>query len=519
MLMPPSGQVLASLSFRVTAVLVLLVVLVMVPGFVAEESLYTVRQESLRAGQASNALREYLVLQALGNRIEDQRHAGLLRTPQAQASAMSAIENQIAKIDRATAIELRIIRDTTLPMTQRSELIEEEQHQGRATARIRQSMRTYVGGGTDDGWRDAVLAGIAGEQAEVRAAQVRAVTALERTQVAFFVTGLVLALAGIGTLFWLRGNVLDPLRRLLASTQRVAQRDFSTMLPERGPPEFRFLNRSFNAMALEIGSAQARLEAANQQLEGQVRARTGELLEANTALRQMDDKRRRFVAEAGHELRTPIAVLRSDAEVALRDRQATAQSLRASLERIVRTAGVLGRLVDDMLRIARADAPVLFYERERIDLVALVRNTLDEFRPMIEADGGTASLSAGPPLAARVDPVRIGQVLRIVFDNAVKHSSAEPCIWAEVRESEGHAVIRIADRGEGIAPELLPALFERERRPRRRSAEGGLGLGLTIAATIVEAHGGTIAVQSVVGQGTVVEICLPCETAHSSEAG
>ncbi len=510
-----SERTWSSLSFRMGVIAIVLAVTVAVPGMVIETNLVALRKESERAGHASTALREYLELEALGDAAERRVVSGALADPTAQAAALAVIEAQIDRIDRATNREIKIIREERFNPRGRQAMLAGEQAQERDTRRLRASFARVIAGQDDTGadWRSTVRHAIEGEQREVREAQVGAVDALERTQVAFIVTALLLLLGGLAMMAWTRANVLDPLHRLLASTQRVAQRDFAMLLPDRGPREFRLLNRSFNTMAAEIGRAQARLEEANRGLEDEVRQRTAELLAANVSLRGLDEQRRGFIAAAGHELRTPIAVLRSDAEVALRERAPTLESLRASLERIVRSAVALGRLVEDMLRVARADAPVLSYERESVDLRALVADGLAEFRPVVEADGGCIVLNAGDtPLLVRIDPLRIGQVLRIVFDNAVKHSSCEPSIRVTLHAAQEEVRIEIADGGEGIAPDLMPYLLDRTRWPRRRTDDGH-GLGLTIAATIMEAHDGHLEIRSDPEEGAVVTLTLPRDEA------
>lgn len=506
----------SGLSFRMAVIALMLAMTIAAPGVVAEANLVTMRKENERAGHASTALREYLVLEAMGDAVERRMATGGVATPGQRRAALSALDAQLDRIDRATSHEITLIGSEGFATANREALITEERLQEIDTRHLRASFARMVtqtapawpGPGGD--WRAIVRHGIENEQLEVRAAQVRAVDALERTQVAFFATAALLVLGGLGLMAWTRANVLDPLQRLLDSTRRVAQRDFAMNLPDRGPREFRLLNRAFNAMTAETERAQARLEAANHDLEDEVRQRTADLLAANASLRALDHHRRNFIAAAGHELRTPIAVLRSDAEVALRDRAPTLDALRASLKRIVRSAGTLGRLIEDMLRVARADAPVLSYERETVDLDTLVASALADFRPVVEADGGTVSLTGiGRPLPVRVDPLRIGQVLRIVFDNAVKHGSEEPCICVTLALQAHEAVVEIADCGDGIAPDLLPHLFDRTRWPRRRD-EDGHGLGLTIAATIMEAHGGRIEVRSQAGMGAVVTLRLPC---------
>lgn len=501
----------ASLPLRMALIGLAASVLIVVPGLIAERSLMTVREENERAGFSAAALREYLKLGRVSDAGLALVRSGQVKDEASRRKVLDMIEAQIRRIDRATAAEQEIIRKGPFTPERAATMRREEQGQRDRTAKLRTMKAQVLTGFFEDAWWQEMQHGVESEEEEVRGAHLRAVAALEQTQLAFFATSLVLVLAAIVIALWARGNIVEPLQRLLNSTHRVARNDFSVDLPDKGPREFRALNRAFNTMAAQLGRSQARLESANRRLEDEVRARTADLLAANASLRELDDRRRGFIATAGHELRTPVAVLRTDAEVALRDGKPTVEGLLASLERVVRTAGTLGRLIEDMLRVARADAPVLSYERETIDLGTLVMGALDDFRPVIEADGGVVSVAGlDQVLVVRVDPLRIQQVLRIVLDNAVTHGGDELGVHVELSRDDGFASVRIADRGEGIDPARLPDLLDRSQWPRRRS-EDGHGLGLTIAATIMEAHDGTIAIASAPGSGVVVTLRLPCE--------
>ncbi|WP_225205604.1 sensor histidine kinase [Novosphingobium huizhouense] len=510
--MPNLRALLSSFSLpaRMSAIALLIGALVVIPGLYAEYSLITVREENERAGYATAALRQYLAMGTTSEEVVAQVRSGKVRDAASRQAVLDTLEAQIAQIDQATAAEMAVIAKGRFSADRAAQMQREEDGQKAGTDRLRAMKAQALTGRFDDAWWRQLRLGIASEESEVRGAQQRAVAALQRTQHAFFAISMVLVIGSIAIALWAGANIVTPLQRLLSSTRRISREDYGIDLPDEGPREFRALNRSFNAMAAQVGRSQARLVQVNRRLEDEVRARTAELMAANQSLRELDDRRRGFIATAGHELRTPVAVLRADAEVALREPAPTVPMLQASLERITRTAGTLGRLIEDMLRLARADAPVLSYERKAVDLADIVGETFDEFRPVIEADGG--SITASPsvePLPVRVDPLRIQQVVRIVLDNAVTHGGDELCICATLWREDGFACVRIADCGEGIAPERLAGLLDRSQWPRRRT-EDGHGLGLTIAATIMEAHDGSIAIASRACVGAEVTLRLPC---------
>mgnify|MGYP002651785470 CR=1 FL=1 len=505
-----------SLPMRMAAIALAVSALVLIPGLYAEHSLVVVRQENERAGYAAAALRQYLAMGSTSDWALAQVRSGKVKDEASRKALLDTIEAQIVRIDRATEAEMAIIAHGRFNAGRAAQMNREEQGQ-KERARLLRAMKGQVlNGFYEDEWWRQLRFGVESEESEIRSAQQRAVAALERTQMAFFATSAVLIIGSLIIGLWARGNIVLPLQRLLSSTHRISRQDYGIALPDRGPREFRALNRSFNTMAAQVARSQARLVSVNRRLEDEVRERTAELLAANASLRGLDDRRRGFIATAGHELRTPVAVLRTDAEVALRDPTPSVGSLRSSLERVIRTASTLGRLIDDMLRLARADAPVLSYERKSVDLADIVRGALDEFRPVVEADGGRITLSTSDDnLAVKVDPLRIMQVLRIVLDNAVTHGGDELCICTSLFREEGFACVRISDCGVGIAQDRLSGLLDRTQWPRRRT-EDGHGLGLTIAATIMEAHDGSIAITSEFGQGVVVILRLPCDEAGLS---
>lgn len=221
------------------------------------------------------------------------------------------------------------------------------------------------------------------------------------------------------------------------------------------------------------------------------------------------ERQQAFVASASHELRTPLTLLRASVEVALRGMPPEQADRREVLSDALGECDHMARLVDDLLLLSRLDARSLQLERRPIDVPALLGDVGRQVSRLADERGVRLSVDAreGSVVA---DATRLRQVLLIGLDNALRHTAA----GGEVRLSarpHGRAVqLVVSDNGAGVAPEHLPRVFERfYRADSARGAGGGTGLGLAIARALVEAQGGTIAIDSRLGAGTQLIITLP----------
>ncbi len=261
------------------------------------------------------------------------------------------------------------------------------------------------------------------------------------------------------------------------------------------------------ARRIASGERNRRIELADAPVELEDMACT-----LNETFDHLDDAietQKRFSADASHELRTPIAVVIAQTQAALR-RDRSTEEYKAVLEACLRAGQRMKTMANSLLelnRVERIDAELL---KGRHDLNTLLHETatstalLSDLHPV-------EFKAAAEALWADVDGERIQQVAANLVANALQHNPDGCPIRVELRRNGGKAEIEVADGGAGIAPEHLPHLFERFFRvDKSRSREhGGAGLGLAIAKGIVEAHGGTIAVSSMPGQGTTFTIELP----------
>ncbi|HEX9371408.1 MAG TPA: HAMP domain-containing sensor histidine kinase, partial [Roseiflexaceae bacterium] len=227
------------------------------------------------------------------------------------------------------------------------------------------------------------------------------------------------------------------------------------------------------------------------------------------------ERQQTFVANASHELRAPLTLLRASAEVAQRGLPAGDADRRALLDDVLHETDHMSRLVEDLLLLSRLDAHQIKVERQRIALPDLLADVQRQIGRVAD-DRGVGLNTSGAAGTVEGDPLRIRQVLLILLDNALRHTPRGGTIRIETRHY-GHAVdIAVVDTGSGIAPEHLPHIFERFYRgdSTRTNESSGSGLGLSIARALVEAQHGHIAIASQPGQGTRVTVTLPAPKAR-----
>jgi signal transduction histidine kinase len=224
-----------------------------------------------------------------------------------------------------------------------------------------------------------------------------------------------------------------------------------------------------------------------------------------TAFNQM----RRFMGDAAHELKTPIAVLRARTDVALQ-RERSPTEYGEVLTAVSSEAERLGSLVENMLLLARIDAGQWPVQKSKVSLDDILRDAAQSARMLSgEKDVEITLAQLEHAVVAKGDPTLLRQLFMILLDNAVKFTPEGGRITVTAARKRGHCVVTVADTGVGIPPSALPHVFERFFRADPARARGGAGLGLSIARWIVDTHRGRIHVDSVEGQGTTATVTLP----------
>jgi two-component system, OmpR family, sensor kinase len=237
-------------------------------------------------------------------------------------------------------------------------------------------------------------------------------------------------------------------------------------------------------------------------------------LESAFAERAHNEQRlRHFVSDASHELRTPLTSMQGYAELIQRNPAMDREDMLLAMRRMEEETRRMGLLVDDLLLLARLDQgrPL---ERKAVDLEALVSDACADAR--VAAPDRSITVRIAAPLVATGDDMRLRQVLGNVVRNALVHTPAGTPVELELRPQDGRAVIEVVDHGEGIPAGHAERIFERFHRanPARSGDQGGSGLGLSIAAAVVAAHGGDIRVVETPGGGATFRIELPLRDAR-----
>ena len=229
---------------------------------------------------------------------------------------------------------------------------------------------------------------------------------------------------------------------------------------------------------------------------------------------QAFQRQQQFVADASHELRTPLTVLRSVTDLLNQHRNEPLETNGVLFDDLRQEIGRLQRLTGDLLTLARSDREQLDLAVAPMDIGVLASDVVRRAMPLANENGIALSINREDDASiAEVDPDRLQQVLLILLDNAIKYTPTGGRVTVAVCRQRNDAIIEIVDTGPGIAPEHLPRLFERFYRAdsARSRKQGGIGLGLAIAKTLIDAHGGELTLSSNAEGGTRARIRLPAE--------
>ena len=384
-----------------------------------------------------------------------------------------------------------------------------------------QNLLELMKGGLDQKLNGLIEVAVADETAEVLRIDSDATRLLSRLERISQIHAALAILATIALLALLLRGLRAPLAELLRGTSTLAEGDLSHRIDIAGSDEFADLGRSFNRMASDLETNRQALQDAHANLESEVEQRTEELRQANESLRNIDETRRAFFADISHELRTPLTIIRGEGEITLRGKSKPVAAYKRSIERIVEQAKHLSVLVNDLLFIARQGAGAARLNLQQIELDDLLQKVCGDARVISAGKSVDIALKESPGGAVvHGDPARLRQLFLVLLDNAVRYSNPKGAVDVAIDSLDGQVAVRVKDRGIGIAPEEIDGIFERFRRGGNAASmnEEGLGLGLPVAKAIVEAHKGSIAMESRIGAGTTVTVTLPAKAAIDETA-
>jgi heavy metal sensor kinase len=293
--------------------------------------------------------------------------------------------------------------------------------------------------------------------------------------------GLVIAIIAPLGGYWLAGRATQPLAEIIQTAARLRPSDMRKRLRVRGTgDELDQLSLTINRLSDRIGNYL--------------------------------DRHREFIANAAHELRSPLAAIQSSVEVALgSDRSPT--EYKELLDSIMTECQQLAKLVNQLLQLAENDAGQLELPNEPVRLDEALERSMDMFRAVAEDRGIRLRTAELDPAPVPGDLTRLRQVVNNLVDNAIKYTPAGGEVTVSLRRIPERMLVElcVADTGPGIAPEDLPHVFERFYRASRARTrrEQGTGLGLSICQSIVQAHGGQIRVARTGPDGTTFVVLLP----------
>ncbi len=279
--------------------------------------------------------------------------------------------------------------------------------------------------------------------------------------------------------WFMAGMILHPVSQITALANKISAEHLDQRIPEREvPDEFGDLISTINRMFARLQKSFA--------------------------------ETREFSLSVAHELKTPLTILKGESELAL-THPLTQDEIRDLAAMYLDETVRLSHIVDDLLTLAKADSAQIAIDRKPVDLPALVNDIVDDAQILSTDKSLSVELRANEPATIMGDEPRLRQLFRILVSNAVQYTDPGGAITISSMTRNGVARVAIADTGIGIAPDHQAKIFDRFYRVEeaRSRAKGGSGLGLAIAKWIVDAHKGTIAVESSPGNGSVFTVSMP----------
>jgi signal transduction histidine kinase/ActR/RegA family two-component response regulator len=307
----------------------------------------------------------------------------------------------------------------------------------------------------------------------------------------------------------LQESITRPLLAVTNVAREVMQRrDFTLRVPGNNSGEIGVLVAAFNDMLAEIGRRSHALQEANLTLEHEMQVRH----RAEQALLVADRRKDEFLATLAHELRNPLAPIRTGLDI-LRLRSGDAQATQRATDIMERQLRQMVRLVDDLLDVSRINTGKFAIKMGRVELKAVVNDALEVVRSYIELHGHELVIDLPDrPVFLNGDATRLAQILSNLLNNAAKYTNRGGRVSLSARVEDKSLIVVVADNGIGIAPDMLASVFEMfvQVDSTLERTNAGLGVGLSLARRLVELHHGTIEAHSGgIGRGSEFTVRLP----------
>jgi two-component system, OmpR family, sensor kinase len=276
---------------------------------------------------------------------------------------------------------------------------------------------------------------------------------------------------------FLASITLKPLKNMIATARQITAENMSLRIaPPESQDEIRELAETFNEMLEKI--------------------------------QQVFISQKQFIQDVSHELRTPLTIMRGELEVALK-RQRSPEEYSSILRSSLEETAKIGKLLENLLALARLDSSSVNLTRETTDISAMTRDIVDDMEILAHQKGIEIDFVSQDGIIIPVDKDQIMRAFINILENAIKYTPGKGRVSVEVIRENAYAIITISDTGIGIPEKDLPHIFDRFYQVDRSRSSAGFGLGLSIALSIIEAHGGSITVESTPEQGTTFLISLP----------
>jgi two-component system, OmpR family, sensor kinase len=350
-------------------------------------------------------------------------------------------------------------------------------------------------GGGDKQWRVLVTSLPGGGEFVVGAPLEDVQRTVRRLAVLELIIGVAVLLLFAALGYVVVRRSLRPLVEVESTAEAIAAGDLARRVPESDP-------------RTEVGSLAASLNAMLGQIEGAFGAQRA----SEASARQSEERMRRFVADASPELRTPLTSIRGFAELYRQGAVSEPAELDRAMRRVEDEAARMGLLVEDLLLLARLDQQRPL-QREPVDLLDLARDAVHDASVIDPQRSVMLEVMGGAPPVVIGDDARLRQVFGNLVSNALTHTPAGTPVVVRVGTVGAEAVVEVVDRGPGLSAEQAARAFERFYRAdaSRTRAHGGSGLGLSIVAALVAAHGGRVDLDTSPGAGATFRVRLPLE--------
>ncbi len=355
----------------------------------------------------------------------------------------------------------------------------------------------------DQGFRGLIRDALSDERQDVERIASEVDSAMIRQQLLVGSFGIASILAVLGAVLMLDRRVTHPINTLLSGVRKFGEGQLEHRVSIPGRDEFAEIGSTFDVMAQRVSAINQDLNSEKETLRLAVDDRTKQLSVMLDEVKRSDEGRKRMIADVSHELRTPLTIIKGEADIALRGDEKSPETYQVALKRVREAANHTARLVDDLLFVARTEAGEVQLNVQDIDLLNTIEEALATFGRNMSFDSDVEQAWI------QGDGGRIRQALLVLLENARHHGGDTIRVLFDVTD-EGYR-LAVEDKGPGMCDTEKGLAFERFFRGSNAAAryEEGTGLGLPVALSIIQAHGGTIALEDREGGGLVASIHLP----------